>query len=265
MDLIGIEDVQRQIVDCHTHLTRYTFIQSRRNASWLPEENAHQLVGSMDRMGIGLSVVCGLGEENCQQNNNQLASIVAQHPGRLIGLASVHPRLPDDAAAELERSVRDLGLKGLGEIGKRGYGRLDDLVFVDPLMALAEDMGVPVLCHTGFPSPQCHPDAVGAIAQRHPHLKLIMAHFGLVLAIEAIEVALQYDNVWVDTSATVSFPPEFYEYAIRRIGAERVLWGSDWPLDPDVEMFKFSSWQLTTKERENILWRNAHMLFDLVV
>jgi len=264
VDQLGTE-VRGQIIDCHTHLTRYTFVQSRRNASWLPEENAHQLVGSMDGMGIGTSVVCGLGEENCEQNNDQLASIVAHHPSRLIGLASVHPRLPDEAATELERAVRGLGLKGLGEIGKLGYGRLDDLVFVEPLMAQAEEMGVPVLCHTGFPSPQCHPDAVGAIAQRHPHLKLIMAHFGLVFAVDAIEVALRHDNVWVDTSATVSFPSEFFEYAIRRIGAERVLWGSDWPLNPDVEMFKFLSWQLTTEEREKILWRNARMLFDLVV
>ena len=264
MNLPGAE-YRGQIVDCHTHLTRYTFIQSRRNASWSPEENAHQLLESMDRLGIRTSVVCGLGEENFQHNNEELARIVTQYPGRLIGLASVHVRLPDEAAMELERAIRVLGLKGLGEVGKVGYGRLDDLVFVEPLMAQAEALDVPVLCHTGFPNPQCHPTAVGAIARRHPRLKLIMAHFGLVFASEAVEVALQHENVWVDTSATVSFPPEFYEFAVRRLGAERVLWGSDWPLDPEVEIFKFFSWQLTAEEREKILWRNAQSLFELSV
>ena len=47
-----------------------------------------------------------------RSSNDELAQAVRKHPTRFAGLAAVAPQNPAEAAKELERGVRRLGLKG---------------------------------------------------------------------------------------------------------------------------------------------------------
>jgi len=83
--------------------------------------------------------------------NDELAAAVAAHPNRYAGLAAVAPQNPAAAAAELERGVRKLGLKG-AIINSHTQGEyLDDPRFWD-ILAAAEALDVPIYLHPNTPS-----------------------------------------------------------------------------------------------------------------
>lgn len=84
-------------------------------------------------------------------SNDQLAEAIGRYPGRFAGLAAVAPQNPQQAARELERGVRKLGLKG-AILNSHTLGEyLDDPKFWD-LFAAAEALDVPLYLHPNSPS-----------------------------------------------------------------------------------------------------------------
>ena len=82
--------------------------------------------------------------------NDELAEAIAAHPERFTGLAAIAPQNPAAAAAELERAVRTLGLKG-AIVNSHTQGEyLDDPKFWD-IFAAAEALDVPVYLHPNTP------------------------------------------------------------------------------------------------------------------
>lgn len=85
--------------------------------------------------------------------NDRVAEAVARHPERFAALAAVAPQDPAAAAAELERAVTKLGLKGL-LINSNVQGEyLDDHKYW-PIFEAAESLDVPFYLHPSLPSPQ---------------------------------------------------------------------------------------------------------------
>ena len=83
--------------------------------------------------------------------NDELAAAVAGRPDRYAGLAAIAPQNPAAAAAELERGVRNLGLKG-AIVNSHTHGEyLDDPKFWD-ILASAEALDVPIYLHPNTPS-----------------------------------------------------------------------------------------------------------------
>jgi 2,3-dihydroxybenzoate decarboxylase len=83
--------------------------------------------------------------------NDELAAAIAAHPASYAGLAAIAPQNPAAAAAELERGVRKLGLKG-AIINSHTRGEyLDDPKFWD-ILAAAEALDVPIYLHPNTPS-----------------------------------------------------------------------------------------------------------------
>ena len=82
--------------------------------------------------------------------NDELAAAIAAHPARFAGLAAIAPQDPRAAAAELERGVQKLGLKG-AIVNSHTQGEyLDDPKFWD-IFAAAEALDVPVYIHPNTP------------------------------------------------------------------------------------------------------------------
>ncbi len=84
-----------------------------------------------------------------QQANDELAKIVAQHPGRFAALAVLPVGDPNAAAQELERAVMQLGLKGVLLKGNYQNRYFDDPYF-KPIFAMASQLDVPVYFHPSF-------------------------------------------------------------------------------------------------------------------
>jgi 5-carboxyvanillate decarboxylase len=84
-------------------------------------------------------------------SNDELAAAIRKHPTRFAGLAAVAPQNPREAAKELERAVRTLGLKG-AILNSHTLGEyLDDPKFWD-IFAAAEALDVPLYLHPNSPS-----------------------------------------------------------------------------------------------------------------
>src|SRR6185369_6163596 len=104
------------------------------------------------------------------------------------------------------------------------------------LFSFFEDVDAPVMTHSGCPNSM--PADFVPFANDHPTVHLLLAHLGNGagdgqqrpdLQVRAIQAA-RHGNLWVDTSSARSVLPGLIEWAVKEIGAERILFGSDTPL-----------------------------------
>ena len=82
--------------------------------------------------------------------NDQLAAAVRRHPSRFAGFATLALKDPPSAAKELERSISQLGFKGLLISGTVGGKFLDDPQFT-PVFETAHSLGIPIYLHPAPP------------------------------------------------------------------------------------------------------------------
>jgi len=243
------------IIDSHVHLFppeavahRERFLAADRTFGALyanpkarlatPEE----LVERMDAAGIDLSVAVGIGWEkaqHCALANDAIAEAVRHYPTRLAGFGVVNPRHAG-AVAEVER-IAKLGLRGVGELhpDSQGYA-LDDARVMAPVMDAARRLGLAVLVHASEPVGHAYagkgtvtPDVLVRFIARFPENDIVCAHWGGGLPFYALmpEVRRLLARVWFDSAATpFLYQPDVFRLATELLGAERVLFGSDYPL-----------------------------------
>jgi predicted TIM-barrel fold metal-dependent hydrolase len=131
-------------------------------------------------------------------------------------------------------------------------------------MTAAAERGVPVLQHawlktTGNQPDESAPQDVAELARRHPQVTIIMAHLNGHTP-RGIEAVVNISNVVVDTSGG---DPEsgMLELAVLRLGAKRVLFGSDAPVRHfGVSLAKVLGAELPERAKCDILWNNAARL-----
>jgi predicted TIM-barrel fold metal-dependent hydrolase len=95
--------------------------------------------------------------------NDRLAEAVAAHPDRFAGFATLPTPAPAEAAAELERTVREYGFKGAILHGHTS-GRFLDAEEFRPILECAEGLGVPLYLHPTPPIPAVFDAYFGGLA-----------------------------------------------------------------------------------------------------
>lgn len=131
-----------------------------------------------------------------------------------------------------------------------GYDLLDH---GDSLFAFAEKHEAVVLMH-----PQHIPD-MPRFADKYPGMKLIIAHLGSEDHVEAVAAA-KHGNIYLDSSAGGASLNNVIEYAVSRIGSEKILFGTD-TYACSYSYPRIALADLTMEDKENILWKNALLLF----
>jgi predicted TIM-barrel fold metal-dependent hydrolase len=230
--------------------------------------------------------------------NDDLAGLVARHPGRIHGLASVDAYDGDRSAVEAARAIRDLGLRGLFVDCARG-DLMIDAPQARPTLEVAARLGVPVFVHPVAAQPLTRQmgsyGQVGALFARGtansaslialveggvfsqlPGLRVVvtaLAFGGLALAASlssqsllpsgAVEVLRKH--VFIDTM----WPQrELLRACVDLLGADHVIAGSDWPIVG--ESFRerltgeMTRAQLSDDERNAIAAGNCHRLLGIV-
>lgn len=121
----------------------------------------------------------------------------------------------------------------------------------------------PRLFHSGD-EPLSLPQQFTKLAEAVPEATIILAHMGGYHHTEdAIRVCEKYDNLLIDTSAC-PYPDKIKE-AIERLGAHRVLFGSDGPgCNPKLELQKIKRIGLSDREEQLILHDNIASLLERV-
>ncbi len=199
------------------------------------------LLRAMDAAGVARAVLLGWyweKPETCAQQNRFYASCVRAHPDRLAAFATVQPAAGRKAALDEVRRAAGEGLRGLGELSPHSQGyRVDDAIF-GAVLKLAAKLKLPVNLHVTDPDSRDYPGRVATplkdfvwLAQKHPETTFILAHWGGLLPLRN-PAALKLKNLFYDTAAS----PLLYDEGIWRkfltqVPAERVLFGSDYPLN----------------------------------
>ena len=91
-----------------------------------------------------------VGSEVARKTNNELAQAIAKHPDRFSGFATIAPKDVDTAVRELERAVKDLGLKGWHTHSNFGDSYIDEKKYW-PILAKVEELDIPIYIHPTAP------------------------------------------------------------------------------------------------------------------
>ena len=274
-------------IDFHTHLLPPSFGERadelrRRDATFAAlfargdarMATAADLLAAMERDGIETSVAVGYGwcdGEVAREANDYLLEAQQRHPGRIVAFCSVDPGWGDGALREAERCL-DAGARGIGELHPSSQRTpLPDGAGVAELMRLASERGAPVLVHGSEPvghaypgKGETHPAQLIALAERYPETTFVFAHWGGGLPFYALmpEVRGALANAYVDTAASPFLYDEaVYPTALAQLGADRVLFGSDYPLLPASRVMAQAQRTLPADQLRGLLHDNAaHLL-----
>ncbi len=162
--------------------------------------------------------------------NDYIARVVAAHPRHFIGFARTDPNDPT-ASEEIRRAVKTLGLKGLKLHPRSQLFDASD-THVAPVLEECAKLKIPVLFHSGYAYSPI-PPTIAQVADIFPELIILMGHMGCsevctpTGVAEAIHVARSNDNVYLETSRVML--TSCINRAVRAIGEDRVIFGSDTP------------------------------------
>ncbi len=197
--------------------------------------------------------------------NRFIADTVADRP-RLVGLGTLHPGLQAAALRVEADFIVAAGLRGI-KLHPDFQAIHPDAPEMDPLYAACRARALCIVFHAGDPRQSySHPARIAAVARRHPDLHILAAHMGGWNQWQlGCDLLLPYPQVRVDTSSTIPFlDPASMLRLIRAFGADRVLFGSDYPMwHPGEELKRFLALPLTAQERRAILGDNARKLLRL--
>lgn len=238
---------------------------------------ADELVANMDWEGIDISVVLNIGWSNhelCLETNDYIMDAIARYPDRLVGFCAVQPLAGDKALVELQRCIQG-GVRGIGELrcDTQGFD-LSDRATMEPILHTAVENNLIFLTHSSEPVGHTYPgkgtitpDVIYPFIQDFPDLRIVCAHWGGGLPFYALmpEVADALANVYFDTAATpFLYHASIFEHVAAIIGAEKILFGSDYPLITQnriIEVIK--SLNLPQEAKDMILGGNARRILSL--
>jgi 5-carboxyvanillate decarboxylase len=189
---------------------------------------------AMDESGIDIQVL-SLSAPGCEQfsasegaavarqTNDELGGLIGRYPGRFIGLAALPLQNPPEAARELERAVRDLGIKGAKVHSHVGDSYLDERQY-RIVFEKAAELDVPLYLHPSIPNPnlmkaysaygfalagpawgfgaeaslQAMRLIYSGIFDLFPNLKIILGHLGEGLIFWLDRIDFVFKKPWMD-------------------------------------------------------------------
>lgn len=287
---------QASIYDAHTHCFPRELEQSAR--AWAQQQrephwanlvapigrasiqgwsDLQQMLAHMDAAGVEKACLLGWYWENeatCLWHNQLMANWLQAAPDRLVAFAAI---LPNAQVLEQLERARDQGFCGVGELhpGVQGFSA------ADPHWKILADWCVsqqwPVNLHATEAAGATLRDRVATplqdfvvMAEQHPMLTLILAHWGGGLPFFENNQRLKkrLSKVYYDTSASpLLYAPTVFRQVIDAVGIDKIIFGSDYPLklfpkqQKDVDMqtyvdYLMNELDLTATERQAIFAEN---------
>ena len=219
------------------------------------------LIASMDKYHIERSGLSILNGTVCSVLNDRVMEAVKKYPDRIVGYAYINPR-EENCVEEVHRCLSSGYFKGVKfHSWKHGYYPDNCKPLDDVCNAIAE-YDVPVITHTGTPTLSL-PQQWAVVAKKHPDVKFVFAHIGLQeFGYGCVICAKELDNVYVGTESQSEIP--VIRKAIDELGADRIIFGTDWPYKYiPAEIIKMEPYGLTDEELEKIFYSNARKLWKI--
>ena len=193
---------------------------------------------------------------------------------RYVPFISVDPNKGDDALRSIERLVKRYDPKGIKMYPATGFYPNDPKY--DRYWDLVDDLGLVVTTHAGMAlapldEKYCHPCFFADVAEKHPEMKIIIAHLGGKFHDELFPLMDEHENVYTDCSALQGWVPIDRSMINRRLDEvtsrypDRVVFGSDNPLyehtptQQFIRMIREGDWG-TEKIKDDLLGNNMARL-----
>ena len=215
-----------RIWDVHCHMYRVP--------GDTPEQRIEFLVRLAGRMGIerlilsqGYSANLHPTADQLREENDRVLRAVRRFPDRAYGSVYLSPSHLEASLEEFDRCVRDGPMIGIGELEIDKRCNAPEL---DPIVERAVSMKAPMLQHCwlktdGNEPGESSPNDLVELARRHPDATFICAHTGGNWE-RGIRMIRDTKNICAEIAG--SDPTSgFVEMAVRELGAERVVYGSD--------------------------------------
>jgi predicted TIM-barrel fold metal-dependent hydrolase len=214
-----------EIWDLHCHLSG---VPGRT-----PDERMAQLVKYADRMGIarfcvymGMSWSYDPSPAEFRRDNDQVLQALSHWHDRAFGFVYVNPKHVEQSVAEIDRCVRDGPMVGV----KLWVAQRANAPELDPIITRATELGAVVFQHTWIKATgnlpgESTPMELAELAARHSRAAIVCGHTGgdWELGIRAVR---PHRHVAVDLAGGDPVTG-ITEAAVRELGAERVVYGSD--------------------------------------
>lgn len=243
------------IIDSHNHLfDQFVYMQGC---------HVNEIIKQMDQLKIDKSIVFTLRGlfQDFRLANDEIAKVAASFQHRLIPFGTFNPWFEDEALDEMDRCVNNLSLKGF-KLHPWFTSFPINSKLMDPIASKLNQLGVPVFIHSGTP-PWSEPLQIAEFAKKANKITIIMGHMGLPdLWQEAIVAAEQASNILLETSGAHSLA---ITTAVERLGASRVVFGSDMPFggreNQLFQLVKIRHLKLKASEEQAILGGNLARVF----
>ncbi len=246
------------IIDCHVHIGKLQAFHAEGKLDELvrlADEDGIESLFCTDSMALMYDMFEG---------NKHLAEAMKEYPERILGYCTIcSARYGQEAVDEVKRCIEEYGMLGLKIYSFTQPGTRLPFLSVDdpwmyPVLEKAVGYGIPVLAHAN--SSECE-----SLCERFPELILIMAHSGNTFHARgdwhlAIAVAKRHSNLFLDTSTSTA-DMDFIETAVEELGAERILYGSDWPIfDLGFALARVQKAHISESAKRMILWENLNKI-----
>jgi predicted TIM-barrel fold metal-dependent hydrolase len=210
-----------------------------------------------------------------QRRNAWTCAVARENPG-LVPFISLDPAMGEEGlVAEVEERARE-GAKGikLHPANQRFFPN-DRRLW--PAYAKAQELGLAIITHSGAlalledPEQHAHPHNFVDVLREFPGINLVFAHMCRGFSDEVAEVMQAYPNAYLDTSGAISGIANPFAISddeamamIRRVGPDRVLFGSDWPWHhPMKDAARIDRLPLSAEEKRLIFYENAQRVLGL--
>lgn len=249
---------------------------------WASDE---EFLTAMDAAGLDEAVLLAWywqQPETCREQNAFFATCRRAHPRRWRVFAAVQPRAGWGPNEELLEQARADGFCGIGEVNPAAQGfSLRDPAWLE-ICAWAQRHRWPINLHVTEAAGHAYPGRLETplmdyvwLAEQFPQVRFILAHWGGGLPFFCLNrrVRKALRNCFFDSAASpLLYRPEVWKTVCGLVGAERVLFGSDFPLRlrprteaaPSIATLRreLEAADLGAASVERILGANARELWD---
>ena len=271
----------QNIIDFHTHvfpdalapraIAQLTINAAASGYTPLTDGTVAGLLESMSKSGISRSVICNIATNPRQMKKVNDFTISLLDDPHLIPLGSVNPYAEEEEMISELNRLKEAGIPGIKIHPDYMKAEIDSEKFT-PIFKACEERNLLVVTHAGFDPVEpnhihCAPDMVLRVIDRHPALKLVVAHAGGFDREREVLDMLCGTPVWLDTSLCAVRRAKSAEWGalcgeiLRRHDPARILFATDTPWsDPAAEIDFVRSLGLSEEITEGIFRGNAEKL-----
>jgi hypothetical protein len=255
----ALAETRRGIFDAHLHIPS----DNGTNFQWsLVTRNMSEFVAYLDRCGVRRGVISSSWSntantpEDFRQGNREIQKYVEKYKGRFRGSCVITPFQIDEALREIEHCHKEYGFVWLGEFCNYMTRYRYDTPEWTEVMRLAARLNLVIQIHTTAAEMEY-------LAGNFPENTIVFPHLGgnREDIFRRIQIVAGHKNTHIELSGSGIERVGILEKAVKDIGADRVLYGSDFTInEPSAVIARVRNAFLTAEDREKILFRNIERL-----